>query len=259
MGLIPLKNGKVSMLGENLPKGRTIAVEQIGAVVENPTFIETMTGAENLKWFGSLYKPIGPERIEEVILTVGLKDAGKVRFGNYSSGMKQRLGVAFGILHKPRLLVLDEPTSGMDPAGRVQMREILQKIHREEQTTIFLSSHLLDEIQRLCDYVVIIDEGTTVQEGYVKDILSNHQETWEIRIADEAVKSAENLLEQYKTRDLTWDVGPRGLIITMPQGMAAEINKSFVKADIEVQALIPREASLEETFIKLTEKKGEAR
>jgi ABC-type multidrug transport system ATPase subunit len=173
--------------------------------------------------------------------------------------MKQRLGVAFGILHKPRLLVLDEPTSGMDPAGRVQMREILQKIHREEQTTIFLSSHLLDEIQRLCDYVVIIDEGTTVQEGYVKDILSNHQETWEIRIADEAVKSAENLLEQYKTRDLTWDVGPRGLIITMPQGMAAEINKSFVKADIEVQALIPREASLEETFIKLTEKKGEAR
>lgn len=252
MGLIPLLKGEIAMLGETLPGGRTKAIEQIGAVVENPTFIETLTAFDNLHWFGSLYKPVSRERILEAIGLVGLKDAAYQRFGTFSSGMKQRLGVAFGILHKPRLLILDEPTSGMDPAGRVQMREILQRIHSEEKTTIFLSSHLLDEVQRLCDYVVIIDRGKTVKEGFVGEILAGHQETWEVRMPDECFAAAIEILKTFTNEGLQWSEGPRGLILTMPPNMSEKVNLALVNGKIRVTALIPKEASLEETFIKLT-------
>ncbi len=256
MGLIPLRSGEISLLGENLPGGRTQAIEQIGAVVENPTFIETMTAFDNLHWFGSLYKPVSRERILEAIGLVGLKDAADQRFGTFSSGMKQRLGVAFGILHKPRMLILDEPTSGMDPAGRVQMREILQRIHSEEKTTIFLSSHLLDEVQRLCDYVVIIDRGKTVKEGYVGEILSGHQENWEVRMPDECFSAAAEIFKTFATEGLQWSEGPRGFTLTMGANMSEKINQALVKGNVRVSALIPKEASLEETFIKLTSEDG---
>lgn len=256
MGLIPLRSGEISLLGENLPGGRTQAIEQIGAVVENPTFIETMTAFDNLHWFGSLYKPVSRERILEAIGLVGLKDASDQRFGTFSSGMKQRLGVAFGILHKPRMLILDEPTSGMDPAGRVQMREILQRIHSEEKTTIFLSSHLLDEVQRLCDYVVIIDRGKTVKEGYVGEILSGHQENWEVRMPDECFSAAAEIFKTFAAEGLQWSEGPRGFTLTMGANMSEKINQALVKGNVRVSALIPKEASLEETFIKLTSEDG---
>ena len=252
MGLIPLKQGQISMLGEALPGGRSKAIEQIGAVVENPTFIETMTAVENLYWFGSLYKPVSRERILEAIEMVGLKEAADQKFGTFSSGMKQRLGVAFGILHKPRLLILDEPTSGMDPAGRVQMREILQRIHSEEKTTIFLSSHLLDEVQRLCDYVVIIDRGRTVKEGFVGEILSGHQEKWEVRMPDECFAKAAEVLKSFEEEGLHWSEGPRGFTLTMGSNMSERVNRALVAAEVKVSALIPKEASLEETFIRLT-------
>lgn len=260
LGLIPLKKGQVSILGNDIPAGHAKALEQIGAVVENPNFIETMTARENLYWFGSLYKHVTRERILEAISLVGLKDAADQRFGTFSSGMKQRLGVAFGILHKPRLLILDEPTSGMDPAGRVQMRNILQRIHDEENTSIFLSSHLLDEVQRLCDYVVIIDKGVNIREGYVKDILSECQERWEIRLRDEQQhEQAQKILAGLAEKGVLFEKSPRGFILSLGEGDSSFVNKELVKAGVEIVALIPLEASLEDTFIKLTshEEEGE--
>lgn len=256
LGLIPSYQGDLEMLGCNIPAQRVKALEQIGAVVENPTFIETMTAYENLYWFGSLYQPLTPARINEVIEMVGLKEAIHQRFGTFSTGMKQRLGVAFGILHKPRLLILDEPTSGMDPAGRVHMREILQRIHSEEKTSIFLSSHLLDEVQRLCNYVVIIDKGVTVSEGYVADLLASTQEKWEIRMADEEIAPARQLIEKLNLQIIIGST-PRGLLLTMGTGLSAQVNQALVNASIKVNALIPQEASLEETFIKLTSDSGD--
>lgn len=256
LGLIPSYRGNLEMLGCSIPSQRVAALEQIGAVVENPTFIETMTAYENLYWFGSLYKPLTSVRINEVIEMVGLKEAIHQRFGTFSTGMKQRLGVAFGILHKPRLLILDEPTSGMDPAGRVHMREILQLIHSEEKTSIFLSSHLLDEVQRLCNYVVIIDKGVTVSQGFVADLLASHLEKWEIRMADEEIAQARQLIENLGQQIIVAST-PRGLLLTMTTGLSAQVNQALVNANIKVSALIPQEASLEETFIKLTSDSGD--
>lgn len=252
LGLIPIPSGEISLLGETLPDGRIKAIEQIGAVVENPSFIKTMTAYDNLRWFGSLNKPVSRERILESISLVGLKDAVNQRFGSFSSGMKQRLGIAFSILHKPKMLILDEPTSGMDPAGRVLMRNILQRIHSEEKTTIFLSSHLLDEVQKLCDYVVIIDHGKTIKEGYVSEILSGYQENWEIRMPDECFATAIEIFKTFATEGLQWSEGPRGFNLTMRANMSEKINQALVEANVKVSALIPKEASLEDTFIKLT-------
>lgn len=258
LGLLPAPKNKIELMGHKIPEDRTAALERIGAVVENPSFIETMTAFENLHWFGSLYIPVADARIHEVLEMVGLKDAINQKFGTFSSGMKQRFGVAFGLLHKPELLILDEPTSGMDPAGRVQMREILLNIHEKEKTSIFLSSHLLDEVQKLCNYVVIINKGHTIKEGYVSDILSNKQEQFEIRVADEQVEQTKAALEDMKNMVKSVNLSARGLVIDVENGKTPEINELLVKKGIKIQALIPLESSLEEAFIRLTDNSGQS-
>lgn len=255
LGLLPAPKGKIELLNHKIPEARSSALEKIGAVVENPSFIETLTAFENLHWFGSLYAPVSGERINEVIELVGLKEATHQLFGTFSTGMKQRLGVAFGLLHKPEMLILDEPTSGMDPAGRIQMREILLNIHETEKTSIFLSSHLLDEVQKLCNYVVIINHGSTIREGYVADILSSQEERFEIRVPDEAAEKAKNLLAGMKDVVKNLSLSPRGIIIDIENGNSSLINELLVKSNIPVQALIPLESSLEEAFMRLTDKK----
>ena len=257
LGLLPVKKGIIELLGHEIPKYRIKALEQIGAVVENPNFIESMTAKENLYWFGSLYKPVSNDRIMEAIELVGLKDAARQRFGTFSSGMKQRLGVAFGILHKPKLLILDEPTSGMDPMGRVHMREILQRIHAEEKTSIFLSSHLLDEIQRLCNYVVIINNGSTKKEGFVSELLSERKERWEVRIKDEQIDQARKILQSMEREIENISDTPQGLEMTLKEIPSYAVNAKLIENNINVTALIPKEATLEETFISITDSKTE--
>ena len=258
LGLLPAPKDKIELMGHKIPEDRTAALEKIGAVVENPSFIDTMSAFENLHWFGSLYVPVADSRIHEVIDMVGLKEATNQKFGTFSSGMKQRLGVAFGLLHKPELLILDEPTSGMDPVGRVQMRDILLNIHEKEKTSIFLSSHLLDEVQKLCNYVVIINKGHTIREGYVDDILSNNQERFEVRVDDEQVEQTKAALEGMKNMVKNIVLSARGLNIEVENGTSSIINELLVKAGIRVQALIPLESSLEEAFIRLTDKNEQA-
>lgn len=252
LGLLPASKGNIELMGHRIPEDRTAALEKIGAVVENPSFIETMTAFENLHWFGSLYVPVSDERVLEVINLVGLKEAANQKFGTFSSGMKQRLGVAFGLLHKPELLILDEPTSGMDPAGRVQMRDILLNIHEKEKTSIFLSSHLLDEVQRLCNYVVIINKGKTIKHGYVADILSDKIERFEIRTLDEQTEKAKSILENMKDMVKSVSLSARGVVVDTENAVISDINKRLVDQEIKVQALIPLEDSLEDAFIRLT-------
>jgi ABC-type multidrug transport system ATPase subunit len=301
LGLLRADAGTSEMLGLAMPAGRSAALAQVGALVEKPTFIENLSGYQNLWWFGSLNAPLATARIHEVLGLVGLTEAAHQSFGTYSTGMKQRLGVGFALLHRPALLILDEPTNGMDPQGRVHMRDILREIHAKEQTTIFLSSHLLDEIQRLCDYVVIAGRGRMVREGYVREILRNDREAWEIRLegfptgtgstvepgpgteAGDGAGVGKTALADASTPKggpdlspaqlqaqaqaltalgpisgvLDARVGPRGLDVWLQPGRSAAVNRALVEAGVPVSALIPREASLEETFLALTNEEGE--
>ena len=255
LGLAYSDSGDMEMLGLSMPRERRQVLEQTGALVEHPSFIDGFSGFDNLYWFGSLFRPTSTERINEFLQLVGLSDSANRNFGVYSTGMKQRLGVGAAILHRPSLLILDEPTNGMDPQGRAQMRDVLKEIHSKENTTIFLSSHLIDEIQRLCDYVVIVDKGRTVKEGRVADILMDEKEAWEIRVTGQSlgdVKEALSGLPQV----LSSEIGPRGLVVVLKPDSSVEINRFLVGKGFSISALIPREASLEETFLAVTKSNG---
>lgn len=257
LGLIRADGGQMSMLGLPMPSRRSIAMTATGTLVEKPSFLESMTGYENLMWFGSLFKPVTKARVEEILVRVGLAAAAKQSFGTYSTGMKQRLGVGYAVLHRPALLILDEPTNGMDPQGRYQMREILRDIHHTEKTTVFLSSHLIDEVQKLCDYVVIVGNGRTIREGFVKDILNTESEVYEFRLADntdldEALKSIDKLTGVERVTK-----GPQGVELLMQKGTSGMVLKTMVEKGFPVTAMIPKEASLEDTFISLTENREE--
>jgi len=256
LGLASSDSGTIELMGHPMPARRVQALETIGAMVEHPTFIESFSGYENLKWFGSLFQPVSEQRIIEVLKKVGLLESAYRNFGVYSTGMKQRLGLAAAILHRPKLLVLDEPTNGMDPQGRFQMREILKEIHAaDDTTTIFLSSHLIDEVQRLCDYVVIIDQGKTVREGQVSELLNREQEAWEIRIPEKELDGAIAMLKELPTV-IHVALGPRGIEVTLKPGVSSEVNKNLIDRGFSVSAMIPKEPSLEDTFLAVTKTDG---
>jgi ABC-2 type transport system ATP-binding protein len=257
LGLARADAGQMQVLGQDMPGGRSAILEQTGTLVEKPSFIEHLSGFDNLWWFGTLNQPVSQERILQVLGQVGLSDAAHQTFGTYSTGMKQRLGVGFALLHRPTLMILDEPTNGMDPQGRVQMRDILREINHTEGTTIFLSSHLLDEIQRLCDYVVIVDRGRTVREGFVAQLLNREEEIWEIRLTEAADLSQVQTFLASQPMVLSCRPAPRGLEMHLKPNSSAEINRLLNQAGHPVAALIPHEASLEETFLSLTDNHGQ--
>lgn len=252
LGLVPADAGEMELLGNAMPGQRSRVLEQTGAMVEAPCFIESMSGTDNLSWFGSLNKPVSSARIAELLDLVGLTEAAGRPFGNYSTGMKQRLGVAFTLLHQPQLLILDEPTNGMDPQGRAQMRDLFKNIHQRFNTTIFLSSHLIDEIQRLCDFVVIVDQGKTVRQGFVAELLAGDRERWEVRIPDTETAKAREVLSKLPTV-FSCTPAPRGLELLLRPDGSAQVNRTLHEAGLTVTALIPHEASLEDTFLRLTD------
>ncbi|NLM18061.1 MAG: ABC transporter ATP-binding protein [Candidatus Riflebacteria bacterium] len=255
LGLLPFCSGSIDLLGCKIPKEGTKARERIGAMIERPTLVDSLTAGDNLKYIGSIYKPVKESRIDHVLNLVDLSKEKNKKFSAFSTGMKQRLAIALCMLHEPEMMLLDEPTSGMDPAGRVHVREILTNIHKSEGTGIFLSSHLLDEIQKLCDYVVIIDEGKTVTETSISNLLLDNSEIYELRFSDgfsekglEAMRNMRDMISEIKER-------PTGFEIKIEKGTAAKVNMELNKASLPVEALIPLQSSLEDKFIKLTERK----
>jgi len=162
VGLIGMSEGDVLIKGESVKRHFAKAIAHVGGIIENPEFYPYMTGYDNLKQYQRMAKGITEERIAEVVRLVGLQDAMKKRVKAYSLGMRQRLGIAQALLHNPSILILDEPTNGLDPAGIREMRDYLKRIAREEGIAILVSSHLLSEMELMCSRVVVIQEGKLV-------------------------------------------------------------------------------------------------
>ncbi|HEY4390630.1 MAG TPA: ABC transporter ATP-binding protein [Paenibacillus sp.] len=162
VGLIGMTEGDVLIKGESIKHHFARAISEVGGIIENPEFYPYMTGYDNLKQYQRMAKGITEERITEVVKLVGLQDAMKKRVKAYSLGMRQRLGIAQALLHNPSILILDEPTNGLDPAGIREMRDYLKTIAREEGIAILVSSHLLSEMELMCSRVVVIQEGKLV-------------------------------------------------------------------------------------------------
>lgn len=246
--LIDSDDGEIKVNGLDNRKQFEQAMECIGAIVENPDMYKYMSGIDNLKLHARI-RNIDEKRINEVLEMVGLKDRAKDKVGKYSLGMKQRLGLALTLLHNPKVLILDEPTNGLDPAGIKQLRDILKKISHEENVAVFVSSHILTEMQQMCDRVAVLDNGKIVKIEQITNSKEEKIETIELRIKDKT-KAIKILKEKF---EVDAKVEKNNLLVTIQTERVPEVVKELAIEDVGVKAVIPREHNLEEIFFDATE------
>jgi len=247
VGLIKETEGTITVNGFPLKEQFTSAMKSIGAIIENPEFYDYLTGYQNLKHFANMHEGITSERLDEVIALVKLENSIHAKVKTYSLGMRQRLGVAQAILHKPALLLLDEPTNGLDPAGMREFRTYLQTLCREEGISILIASHLLKEVEALCDRVGIIQDG---ELKAVQDLSPNRQDQGmyvEFEVSDE--QKAADLLSQ------EFEVTMRSHIIDVAivKEQIPAVNRKLVESDILVYRITSVYETLEDSFMSVTE------
>ena len=223
------------------------ALKKVGAIIERPNFYPYMTALQNLRLVCKI-KEVTEDKVLEKLELVGLLDRKNSKFKTYSLGMKQRLAIASALLNDPEILILDEPTNGLDPQGIHQIREIIQKI-ASQGTTILLASHLLDEVEKVCSHVVILRKGEKLYSGPVDGMLASHG-FFELRTTDmEALKL---LLEKNKSFGKIETQNGTITAYLNEEMNAEELNKILFKKDIVLSHLVKRKESLEEQFLTLT-------
>ena len=171
LGLIHPTNGRIELFGQPVSPSQTRPLQKVGALIGRPTLLPYLSGRENLRLLAKLPPGSSKARIEEVLELVNMTDAADRKVNEYSTGMKQRIGLAATLLHHPDLIILDEPTNGLDPAGMREIREIIRSL-AEDGTTVFLSSHLLHEVEQVCDEIAVINKGELVVQGAVDELLA---------------------------------------------------------------------------------------
>lgn len=247
VGLIKETEGTITVNGFPLKEQFTSAMKSIGAIIENPEFYDYLTGYQNLKHFANMHEGITSERLDEVIALVKLENSIHAKVKTYSLGMRQRLGVAQAILHKPALLLLDEPTNGLDPAGMREFRTYLQTLCREEGISILIASHLLKEVEALCDRVGIIQNG---ELKAVQDLSPNRQDQGmyvEFEVSD--VQQAADLLSQ----EFQVTIKSDSIDVVIMKEQIPAVNRKLVDSDILVYRITPVYETLEDSFMSVTE------
>ncbi|MBA4536792.1 ABC transporter ATP-binding protein [Bacillus aquiflavi] len=249
LGLIKPTNGQIEIFGENLLKNQKEILRRIGSIVEVPGFYENLTGKENLLINAKIIGVHKKNAIEEALQTVGLQNETKKLVGQYSLGMKQRLGIARALLHYPELLILDEPTNGLDPISIKEMRRLIKSLAEERNITILISSHILSEIEQLVDRIGIIHKGKLLEEVTFDYLRKKNRKYIEFQVSND--NKATMLLEQH-FHIFDYEVHDEGNIrIYSHFGQQAEINKLFVQNDIDVVKIAMSEDKLEDYFTRL--------
>ena len=245
LGLQSITEGKVFINNYDVEKQFTKAIEKVGAIVENPDLYMYLSGYENLKLVANLYKGITKERIDEVVKLVRLENRINDKVSKYSLGMRQRLGIAQAILHRPNLLILDEPTNGLDPEGIKEMRNLLLELAEKEEMAILISSHNLAELDNLCNKVCIIKNGEIIETNDISKIKKEGNKQYIIFEVDDMAKASkvvENIIEINKER----------FKIDLNKAEIPKVVKKLVQNDISVYELKEEEKSLEEAFFEKT-------
>jgi ABC-2 type transport system ATP-binding protein len=243
LGLVRPTSGQAAVLGA--APGSPEGLARIGALVEGPAFYPYLSGRDNLRVLAG-HAGVGEDRVEAVLAEVRLSDRGDDRSATYSLGMKQRLGVAAALLKDPELLILDEPTNGLDPAGMAEMRDFMRSLG-EGGRTLVLSSHLMGEIEQVCDRVGVIRDGSLVAEGTVEQLRGRAG----LRVRAEPLSEAARVVGAIPAVDEVTSVD--GVLdIAVDTAQAPAINRALVEAGIAVSALYPQKASLEDVFLELT-------
>lgn len=255
VSLINRTGGTVLINGHDLEDSFTEAMNELGAIVENPEFYKYLSGYKNLKHYARMaLSEITEERIKDVTGLVGLEDAIHDKVRTYSLGMRQRLGVAQAILHKPSILILDEPTNGLDPQGIREFRDYLRLL-ANQGTSVLVSSHLLSEMQLMCDRFAIIEQGKLIHISSMHDYESSASEqlrTIEMELSDP--NFASKLLTEHMAEAKVISRKDSRLTLTVKKEQIPVINKLFVENNIDVFEILNVKATLEDRFLEITNK-----
>jgi len=246
VGLIKPTSGSVHICGYSIEDQFQEAVSNLGCIVENPELYPYLSGYNNLLHFARMLDNIGEERIYEVVDLVGLTERIHDKVKTYSLGMRQRLGIAQALLGEPKVLILDEPTNGLDPAGIREMRQFIRFLAEKEDLSVLVSSHLLSEIQLLCDRVAIISKGTIIRVDTVQHLLANRERAvWRLS----PFEKGKHILSSLTTIEVTED----GTILTeFNEQKTREWNKQLVEAGVAVTEINRKMPVLEDLFLELT-------
>lgn len=248
VGLIRPTAGHVNICGYSVSDDFVKAMSNVGSIIESPEMYKFLSGLENLRQFANMDRRITSQRIAEVVELVGLQNRISDKVSTYSLGMRQRLGIAQAILSRPKLLILDEPVNGLDPAGITEFRNLIRRLAHEENMAIFVSSHLLAEAQMMCDRVAIIKKGSIVQTAHVKDIINTKSVEWSLSDPGKGIRV---LKEKWGIDAVLEEEGI--IFASTGETPLEEINSGLIAAGIALKYVIPRQNSLEDLFLDLTE------
>lgn len=247
LGLQKITSGKVTINGYDNIKEYEQAISKVGAIVENPDSYMNISGYQNLKLIANYYSDIKEEQINKCVKLVGLEKRIKDKVSKYSLGMRQRLGIAGALLNNPKLLILDEPTNGLDPEGIKELRELLTRLAQQEKLAIFISSHNLSELESFCTKVCIISNGKIIETSDVKSIKQKHDlPTYRIEV--NKVKGLPKLLKDYQYEELD----NNNFEITINKKDVKDIIRLLVENNYDIYSCYEVEMSLEEAFLKKT-------
>lgn len=245
LGLSKPTNGEVTIFDMPLYNNKQKILNQVGALVDSPSFYEHLTGYENLKIMHYIHNNHANE-IENVLSIVELEHAAQKKVKDYSLGMKQRLGIAIALMNNPQLIILDEPTNGLDPSGIKKIRELLIKLVKENGISIIVSSHNLFEIEQMCSYVCLLNKGNLLYQGDMDNLLKKYKRDNVYFITDDNEKS-KSVLDNYIA-----DIQGDRLTVEASHEDIPHINKTLVNHNINVFEISHEKSSLEDIFLKLT-------
>lgn len=247
VGLSRPSAGTISICGHSIRDDYVKAMSHVGCIIEGPDLYDYMSGYKNLEILGSMSKNITKEAIDHAISLVGMENRIHDKVSIYSMGMKQRIGLAQALIHKPDLLILDEPTNGLDPQGIHEFREIVKSLAKDMGISVLISSHLISEVQLMCDRVCIINNGIIVQDGSVTGMLSTGEIVW---VLNNPSKGQKILSEHFKLESLVNDKNE--LIAAIDLEILPKINETFITIGLELRTVYAKKKTLEDLFLSVT-------
>lgn len=253
LGLIEPTAGGGEVLGESIRNPKRYA-DRVGALIENPAFLPSISARANIESMAIL-RCVPRQRVDEVLEIVGLTDRADDKVSEYSLGMKQRLGIAIALLSDPEMLMLDEPTNGLDPAGIVEVRQLLQALG-DEGRTVLVSSHLLSEIEAAADYLVVIRRGRILFTGELSELLE--QERRYVELAPELDSAVPALVSVYRNAGYDLTIDENVVRVATDPAESAKLNRLAIENGYVLRQLIPSAETLEEVFLRMTESEAAA-
>ncbi len=249
LSLIKPTNGTLNLFGKDLLSNRNFILGKIGCIVEKPDFYKYLSAEKNLEIFGRISGvSVSKKKIHEMIDFVGLKGREKDKLSGFSHGMKQRLGIAQTLLHDPDLIILDEPTTGLDPQGIIDIRNLILQLKNERNKTVLLSSHILSEIELIANRLVIINKGKTLIQGSVKDLLNAQELIVSFKVDN--INLAKTILEKADLINAFESIEDKNILLHLSEEMIPKVNALFCDNGIAVFS-IEAKRKLEDYFLKL--------